>query len=86
MENEKRKEFINLIFELFSATEISTVAELSEEWRSVLLTLIEAKKGLDPDTSKFLDQTLFQLMQMGAKNISSMGRKKKKQVNSEDSA
>ena len=74
---EERKEFINLIFGLFSATEISTVNELTEEWRRVLSGLIEASKELDSETVQFLHQTLRQLMHMGTKNLSVIGRRKK---------
>ena len=69
MEDGDRKEFVNLIFGLFDANEIKTVNELSEEWKTVLTSMIRARKELDDETIKFLDQTLLLLMKMGAQTI-----------------
>lgn len=47
MEDQERKELIDLIFEVFDENEIKTVNELSEEWKSILSAMIKVRKELD---------------------------------------
>ena len=47
MEDQERKELIDLIFEVFDANEIKTVNELSEEWKSILAAMIKVRKEID---------------------------------------
>lgn len=78
MEDSARKELVDTIFGIISATELETTLELSEEWKKMVSAIIGARKELDEETRKFLKETFRQLVRMGAHNFRGLGEKKKK--------
>lgn len=75
MEDSVRKELVDTIFGIISATELDTTLELSEEWKKAAAAILGARKEIDEETRKFLKETFRQLVRMGAHNLRELGKK-----------
>ena len=73
MEDEKRMQLVNTIFDVLSSMEMESVLEMSDSWKLMVKRILEATKELDMETKKFLRKTIVQLLRMGAKCLIGSG-------------
>lgn len=69
LSDEKRKLFTNSLFQVLEATEAETLNELSDEWQKSATAMLYALKNIDPETRKFVFQTISELAKMSVKNL-----------------
>lgn len=69
LSDEKRKLFINTLFDVLDATEADTLHELSQEWHKSATAMLYAVKNIDPETRKFVFQTITAFAKMSLKNL-----------------
>ncbi len=67
--DEKRKLFINTLFDVVEASESQTLHEFSQEWHKSATAMLYAIKQIDPETRKFVFQTLTAFAKMSLKNL-----------------
>ena len=68
-DDEKRKVLVDSLFKVLSTTDAKTFAELSESWSKSASAMLTAVKDLDPESKKFIAQTISELAKMSVKNI-----------------
>ncbi len=66
--DEKRKLFINTLFDVLDATEVDTLHELSQEWHKSATSILYAIKSIDPETRRFVFQAVTEYAKMSLKN------------------
>ena len=66
--DEKRKLFINTLFDVLDATEADTLHELSQEWHKNATAILYAIKSIDTETRRFVFQTITEYAKMSLKN------------------
>lgn len=69
LNDEKRKMFINALFEVLEKTENESFIELTEEWKKAASSILVAIKNSDPETKKFVSATLSELAKLSVKNL-----------------
>lgn len=69
IEPQKRKQFIDVLFEMLSKTESETFIELKNNWRANSKTILSLYKKLDNETKQVINQTLIQLFRIAKNNI-----------------
>lgn len=69
LSDEKRRLFIDALFEVLEATETDTLLALSEEWHKSAIAMLYALKNIDPETRKFVFQTISALAKMSFRNL-----------------
>ncbi len=67
--DEKRKLFINTLFDVLDATDSVTLHELSQEWHKNATAMLYAVKNIDPETRRFVFQTITAFARMSLKNL-----------------
>ncbi len=67
--NEKRKAIIDALFEVLEKTQTDNFYELSEEWQKSATALLYAIKNIDPETKKFIFQTITELAKLSFKKL-----------------
>lgn len=66
--DDNRKLFINTLFDVFEATQADTLHELSQEWHKSVSAILYAIKSIDPQTRRFVFQTITDYAKMSLKN------------------
>ena len=66
---EDRERFIDALFGVLNANQMSTINDFRADWQSAMTASIHAATQLDSDTKKFLLHTLKKLAAMGFKNM-----------------
>ena len=64
----QRKEFVDTVFELLSATEASTLAEISGEKLKSAAAILSATHGMDGETKRMFLRLIGQFLSIGASN------------------
>lgn len=64
-----RERFVDTLFDLLSAIDVSSTEELIANWSSNLQTLMQAARELDPDRREFLQRTIRDLFTIGLKTL-----------------
>lgn len=72
--DEKREEFIDTLFCVLEATNVTTIDELSRDWQKNALAMLEAMKMVDAETRASVMQTIKALMVASAQNLSFPGK------------
>lgn len=67
--DERRKQFVDVLFQTLEATQASTFGELSESWRKGAAAMIESIKNIDPELKKFVSRTISDLIRLSFKNL-----------------
>lgn len=67
--NEQREQFVDALYSVISATDLTSLTELRDNWQTELATLIENMKNMDEPTRRILHETLRSLMHMAVKNL-----------------
>lgn len=67
---EKRKLFIDTLYEIISSTDAKTVRELSASWGKNTLLLARAYKNLDEETRNILREVLLAFIRTARENLS----------------
>jgi hypothetical protein len=74
--DEKRKLFVDVLFQVLEATGATTFGELSESgFKSAAAAMLASVKNIDPETRKFVAQTIGALIKMSFKNLRSPNAK-----------
>ena len=66
---EKRKLFIDALFQLLHQTEYESFRELSEEWQKGAISMLSTIKNSDPEIRRFVIKTMNELAQLSVKNL-----------------
>ncbi len=66
---EERERFVDSLYSVLNANNITTLGELRLEWQKNIPATLHAVSQLDGDTKKFLFRTLKALVSLGAKNF-----------------
>ena len=69
LEDDKRRLIVNTLFGLLEKTNASTFQELSENLGKNISAMISAVKGLDPESKKFITQTIAELAKISVRNV-----------------
>ena len=67
--NEDREQFVDALYSVISATDLTSLLELRDNWQGELAALIENMKTMDEPTRRILHETLRSLMHMAVKNL-----------------
>jgi hypothetical protein len=67
--DEKRKLIVNVLFQVLETTDAETFQELSEDWYKSAVTILGAVKNIDPESKKFVLQTINALAKLSFKNL-----------------
>lgn len=67
--NEQREQFVDALYSVISATDLTSFTELRDNWQSEFAALIENMKNMDEPTRHILHETLRSLMHMAVKNL-----------------
>jgi hypothetical protein len=68
-DDQKRKLFINTLFQIFQATEANTVYDLTGDWHKRAVAALGALREIDEETRSFVLQTIGSLFILAIKNI-----------------
>ena len=69
LSNEKREQFVDALYSVISATDLTSLLDLRENWQTEVTVLIENMKTMDEPTRHILHETLRSLMHMAVKNL-----------------
>ena len=69
LENEQREQFVDALYSVIAATDLTSLTELRDNWQSELSALIENMKTMDEPTRRILHETLRSLMHMAVRNL-----------------
>ena len=67
MTEEKRKQIVNVLFQVIDTPAADTINELSDDWRGNVGAMLGAFKNIDAETRKFLSQALGELAKLSLK-------------------
>lgn len=67
--NEQREQFVDALYSVISATDLTSFTELRDNWQTELTALIENMKNMDEPTRRILHETLRSLMHMAVRNL-----------------
>ena len=67
--NEQREQFVDALYSVISATDLTSFVELRDNWQVEFPALIETMKNMDEPTRRILHETLRSLMHMAVKNL-----------------
>ena len=65
----QRKIFVDSLFDILSATKISTVDQMTNKWFSNAKKMVKTYKNLDSQTKEVISKTLNELFKIGKNNI-----------------
>lgn len=69
LDNEKRKLFIETLYEVVKATEAKTYYDLTDNWHQRAITSLTAIKNIDDETRGFLRTTIISLIRLAVENL-----------------
>ena len=69
LSNEQREQFVDALYSVISATDLTSFTELRDNWQTEIASLIENMKTMDEPTRRILHETLRSLMHMAVKNL-----------------
>ena len=69
--NEQREQFVDALYSVIAATDLTSLTELRDNWQTEFPVLIEHMKNMDEPTRRILHETLRSLMHMAVKNLPS---------------
>jgi hypothetical protein len=75
LSDEKRRLFVNVLFQVLEATDAATISELSETRRKSVAAMIASIKNIDPEIKKFVSRTISDLIRLSLKNLRTSKRK-----------
>ena len=73
-DDQKRKLFVNTLFDVIKATNATTVYDLTGDWPQKAVAVLGAIKGIDAETKAFVFQTIRALFGLAVKNIREIRR------------
>lgn len=84
LSNEQREQFVDALYSVISATGLTSVLELRENWQTEFAILLENMKNTDEPTKHILQETLRSLIHMTVRNLPA--QMKKEQLNHKKTA
>lgn len=76
--NEQREQFVDALYSVISATDLTSFTELRGNWQLEFSALVENMKTMDEPTKRILHETLRSLMHMAVKNLPVQVQKEQK--------
>lgn len=73
--NEQREQFVDALYSVIAATDLTSLTELRDNWQTEFPVLIEHMKNMDEPTRRILHETLRSLMHMAVKNLPAQTQK-----------
>ena len=67
--DEKRKLFVDTLFQVLEATDVSSFSELSDSGRKGIAMMIASIKNIDPEIKKFVSRAISDLIRLSWKNL-----------------
>ena len=74
LSKEQRELFIDTLYQVIEATDSDTIYEFSEDWLKKALAMLNALKNIDPETMKFMGETINDLVKLSIKNLRMPGK------------
>ena len=75
LSNEQREQFVDALYSVISATGLTSLLELRENWQTELAILLENMKNTDDATKHILQETFRSLIHMSVKNLHTQMKK-----------
>ncbi|MEG1164186.1 MAG: Mbeg1-like protein [Anaerovoracaceae bacterium] len=72
IDEEKRKKFVDTLYEIVTTTNAQTFRELRSSWQKNVITILSTAKDLDDDTSSFLRDTVAAMIKLGINATASL--------------
>lgn len=69
LSDEKRKQFVDVLFHIIEKTNADTIVELSDDWRRSVGAILSAIKGIDPESRKFVLQAINDFARLSIRNL-----------------
>ncbi|WP_206459129.1 DUF2974 domain-containing protein [Anaerovorax sp. IOR16] len=69
LDDEKRKMFIESLYQVVKATEAKTYYDLTDNWQQKAVTSLAAIKNIDDETRWFIRKTIFSLIRLAMQNL-----------------
>lgn len=69
LDDEKRKMFIETLYQVVKATEAKTFYDLTNNWKQKAVTSLSAIKNIDEETRWFIRKTIVSLIRLAMKNL-----------------
>lgn len=66
---EQRRQFVDAMFEILSATHAETIAEMSNEKFRSALSMLQATRDMDPETRRMFNHLIGEFLRLGAGNV-----------------
>lgn len=67
--DQQRELFIETLFRVIEATDSETIYEFAEDWHKKAMVMLSALKNIDPETKKFISQTINSLFVLSLRNL-----------------
>ena len=67
--DEKRKQIVDVLFQIIEKTEADTIRELSDDWRRSVGAILSAIKGIDSESKKFVLQAINEFAKLSIRNM-----------------
>ncbi len=69
LDDEKRELFVTTLYSVIEAVGIVSFSDLTENWHRKAFTALDAVKGIDPETKRFVSETIRTLFVLYVKNF-----------------
>ncbi len=69
LSDERRKMFVDALFQVLEGTDASTFSELTGSWRKGAGLVLDSIRSIDTETRKFVSETIAQLVRVSVKNL-----------------
>jgi hypothetical protein len=71
--DDRRKQFVDVLFQVLESSDALTFDELSEGWRKKSALMIESVKNIDPELKKFVSRAISDLIRLSLRNLRARG-------------
>ncbi len=65
----ERERFIDTLYQVIEATDTETIYDFAEDWHKKAILMLNALKNIDPETKKFISQTINSLFVLSLRNL-----------------
>lgn len=69
LDDEKRELFITTFYGVIEAMGVVRFSDLTEDWQKKAASVLDAIKGIDPETKRFVLKTIISLVALSVKNL-----------------
>jgi hypothetical protein len=69
MTDDKRKQLVDVLFEIIEKTENDNFKELFKDWHTGISAMLSAVRNIDPESKKFIQQIAGELIKLSFSNL-----------------